>query len=134
MGEYDKSKTVIVYLAMNTQRDESYGRDSRSMLEKSLDTLYENYNNQFKHDIIIFFDKKFPFEEKDREEIKKGRNEIQFRLLHDFLWSPPHCQEIHNNPNPSKWVAPHFSLGYRNMMRWYGILIYDYLNHPYFSY
>lgn len=44
---YNKDKTVIVYLAMNTAKDESYGRDSRTMLETSLDSLYMNYNNEF---------------------------------------------------------------------------------------
>jgi alpha 1,2-mannosyltransferase len=124
---YNKSKTVIVYLAMNTSKDESYGRDSRSMLEKSLDSLYEYYNNEFKHDIIVFYDNKFPFLEKDQIEISKGRNEIKFQLLDGELWKPPDCDEIRNNPNPSNWVDPKFSVGYRNMMRWYGILIYKFL-------
>lgn len=124
---YNKSKTVIVYLAMNTKKDETYGRDSRSMLEKSLDSLYNYYNNKFKHDIIIFYDKKAPFLEEDQIDIKKNRNEITFRLLDGDLWSPPDCLEIKNNPNIKNWIAPQFSLGYRNMMRWYGILIYKYL-------
>ena len=124
---YDKNKTVIVYLAMNTKKDESYGRDSRSMLEKSLESLYLYYNTEFKHDIIIFYDNKFPFLEQDQIDIKKGRNEITFRLLDGELWCPPECEEIKNNPDPKKWVQPYFSIGYRNMMRWYGILIYKYL-------
>jgi hypothetical protein len=124
---YNKQKTVIVYLAMNTKKDATYGRDSRSMLEKSLDSLYKCYNNQFKHDIIIFYDNKAPFLDKDQIEIKKGRNEISFKLLSGELWAPPYCDEIKRHPDPKTWVAPHFSLGYRNMMRWYGILIYKYL-------
>ena len=124
---YDKNKTVIVYLAMNTKKDLTYGRDSKSMLEKSLDFLYKNYNNQFKHDIIIFYDSKFPFNKTDQEEIKKGRNEITFMLINNDLWCPPNCLEIINNPNPQNWVSPTFSVGYRNMMRWFGILIYKFL-------
>ena len=124
---YNKQKTVIVYLAMNTKKDATYGRDSRSMLEKSLDTLYKCYNDQFKHDIIIFYDNKAPFLDKDQMEIKKGRKEISFRLLSGNLWSPPICDEIKRRPDPKSWIAPHFSVGYRNMMRWYGILIYKYL-------
>ena len=124
---YNKTKTVIVYLAMNSKKDETYGRDSRSMLEKSLDSLFENYNNDFNHDIIVFYDNKYPFLEKDQYEIKKNRN-IKFHLLDDNLWKPPDCEELKNNSDQSKWVQPKFSLGYRNMMRWYGVLIYKYLD------
>jgi len=124
---YNKNKTVIVYLAMNTTKDESYGRDSRSMLEKSLDTLYLNYNNEFKHDIIVFYDNKYPFTESDIHDIRKDRKEIRFQLIPDELWGPPECEEIKNNPNPHNWVDAKFPIGYRNMMRWYGILIYKYL-------
>lgn len=124
---YNKDKTVIVYLAMNTVKDETYGRDSRTMLEKSLDSLYLNYNNEFKHDIIIFYDSKYPFTESDIQDISKGRKEIRFQLIPDSLWCPPECEEIRKNPNPKRWIDPKFSIGYRNMMRWYGILIYKYL-------
>ena len=127
MVKYNKDKTAIVYLAMNTKRDVSYGRDSRSMLENSLDTLYENYNNEFKHDIIIFYDSKAPFLESDIVDITKDRKEIRFQLIPDSLWCPPECEELKNNPDPKSWVRPKFSVGYRNMMRWYGILIYKYL-------
>lgn len=125
---YNKDKTVIVYLAMNTAKDESYGRDSRSMLEKSLDSLYKHYNNVFKHDIIVFYDSKHPFYESDIEKITNNRKEITFRLIDDSLWRPPECEEIKRKPDPKKWTDPKFSLGYRNMMRWYGILIYKYLS------
>lgn len=128
MTTYNKTKNVIVYLAMNSPKDETYGRDSRSMLERSLDSLYEYYNNEFKHDIIIFYDNKFPFLEKDQIDITKGRNEIKFKLLNGDLWTPPNCEELINNPNIKNWVDPKFSIGYRNMMRWYGILIYKYLS------
>ena len=124
---YNKDKTVIVYLAMNTAKDETYGRDSKTMLEKSLDSLYFNYNNEFKHDIIVFYDSKFPFTESDIRDICKNRKEIKFQLIPDELWCPPECEEIKNNPNPKKWVDPKFPVGYRNMTRWYGILIYKYL-------
>jgi alpha 1,2-mannosyltransferase len=127
MINYQKEKTVIVYLAMNTKRDESYGRDSASMLVKSLDSLYQNYNEKFKHDIIIFYDKNHVFLPDDQKRIANGREEIKFQLLDGDLWSPPDCEEIRKNPNPSNWTAPHFSVGYRNMMRWYGILIYKFL-------
>ena len=69
-------KAAIAYLAQNTQKDRQYGRDSRSLLEKSLDLLYENYNARFKNDVFIFH--KGDFKPRDQEVIAKGRKEIQF--------------------------------------------------------
>ncbi|MCP4833901.1 MAG: hypothetical protein GY895_03975, partial [Phycisphaera sp.] len=43
---------AIIYLAQNTPCDSQYGRDSRTMLVRSLDLLYENYNARFGHRII----------------------------------------------------------------------------------
>ena len=120
---YNKNKTVIVYLAMNTKKDILYNRDSRSMLEKSIDSLYKNYNNTFRHDIIIFYDSKFPFLEKDQQDIIKNRSEISFKLLSGDLWSLPNFITL----NSKDWIEPHVPVGYRHMIRWYGILIYKYL-------
>lgn len=120
---YNKSKTAIVYLGMNTKKDLLYKRDSRSMLEKSLDLLYKNYNNKFKHDIIIFYDSKFPFDIQSQNQIKKNRNEIKFIQIPDNLWKPPDNININNKNN---WVG-NYPVGYRNMCRWYGILIFKYI-------
>ena len=126
---YDKSKTVIVYLAMNTEKDETYGRDSRSMLEKSLDLLYINYNAVYKHDIIIFYDDKYPFLEEDQINIRKDRNEIKFINIPKELWCPPaSSMEIIKNPDIKNWCCPNMPIGYRNMIRWFGIHIYTFLH------
>lgn len=125
---YNKNKTVIVYLAMNTNRDNVYRRNSVDLLKKSLDNLYIYYNNKFKHDIIIFYDYKFPFSDEEKKEIINNRKEIKFILLDETLWCPPDSEELKINPNISNWEDPKFPIGYRNMMRWYGILIYDYLS------
>lgn len=39
---------AIVYLAQNTPKDLQYGRDARSMLQKSLALLFKNYNDHAK--------------------------------------------------------------------------------------
>ena len=104
LKKFDKSKCVVVFLAMNTQKDDTYGRDARSMLERSLDLFYKNYNDKFKHDVIIFHDPKFEFLEKDQEEIKKGRTEIKFHLLSGDKWAPPNIPEVMNS-DPNKWVG-----------------------------
>lgn len=107
----------IIYLAQNTQKDPHYKRDSRSMLEKSLDLLYKNYNDQFRHPIIIFHEGDFL--KKDQEEVKKGRIEIQFQEVHF---------EIPNFLNPSEvpemWDG-HVNLGTRHMCRFYSLQIFD---------
>ncbi|WP_420385205.1 hypothetical protein [Roseivirga sp.] len=109
----------IVYLAQNTSKDLQYGRDSRSMLEESLDLLFENYNDQFGHDVLIFHEGDFdPISQK---EIARGRKEIKFHTLKfelpDFL-----------NPSeiPDKWDGI-FGMGYRHMMRFYSLTIFDFL-------
>lgn len=121
----NKDKCVICYLAMNTAKDESYGRDSRSMLIKSLDLLYKNYNNKFHNNIIVFYDSKYPFYEKDQIEIISNRNEIKFIQIPDNIWCPPECVDVSKK---NTWIDPKFSIGYRNMMRWYGIKIYSFLH------
>ena len=117
---YDKSKTVITYLAQNTKKDILYGRDSRSFLEKSLDLLYKNYNNQFKHDIIIFYDNFKPFDIKSQIEISKGRKEIKFYNIPDNIWNNK------TQIDKDKCVAINkFAISYRNMCKFYAINIFD---------
>lgn len=109
----------IVYLSQNTKKDLQYGRDSRSMLEKSLDLLYVNYNDQFRHPVLVFHEG--DFNKKSQEEVSKGRGEIQFHAtqfrLPDFL-----------DPNeiPEKWDGL-FGMGHRHMIRFYGLQIFDIL-------
>lgn len=122
---YDKSKTAIIYLGMNTKKDLLYGRDSRTMLEKSLDLLYKNYNNKFKHDVIIFYDSLFPFDNKSQLDIKKNRKEIKFIQIPDNIWKPP-CNININDKN--NWLEINkYPIGYRNMCRWYGISVFRYV-------
>ena len=109
----------IVYLAQNTKKDLQYGRDSRSMLEKSLDLLYLNYNNQFKHPIIIFHEGDFKIS--DQEAVIKGREEIKFQEIQFELPSFLDLKEI-----PEMWDGI-FGMGHRHMCRFYGLLIFDIL-------
>jgi hypothetical protein len=112
-----KMRPAIVYLAQNTARDRQYGRDSRSLLEKSLDLLFQNYNNQFQHDVLIFHEG--DFEEQDQREIARGRKAIKFHEIH--FERPPFLpmEEI-----PETWgKGGGYSLGYRNMIRFYAVLL-----------
>ncbi len=109
----------IVYLAQNTPKDTQYGRDSRSMLEKSLDLLYKNYNNQFKHDILIFHEGDFATD--DQASVKKGRNEIKFQ---EIQFEIPHF--LNRKEIPEKWDGS-FGMGHRHMIRFYSLQIFDIL-------
>lgn len=120
---YDKSKTAIVYLGMNTKKDLLYNRDSRSLLEKSLDLLYKNYNNKFNHDVLIFYDSNFSFDKNAQNQIIKGRKQIKFIQIPDEIWNPPNNINIKDKNN---WVG-NYPIGYRNMCRWYGISIFKFV-------
>jgi hypothetical protein len=115
---------VIVYLAQNTSKDSQYGRDSRSMLEKSLDLLYKNYNNRFKHDILIFHEGDFT--QKDQKEVIRDRKEINFFRIHFKTPGFLNEKEI-----PKLWPAGNeagFGMGHRHMIRFYAVQLFDILN------
>ncbi len=109
----------IVYLAQNSKRDPQYGRDSRTLMEKSLDLLYKNYNDQFKHPIIIFHEG--DFEKKDQVEVVSGRSEITFHEIHFSIPKFLSKAEI-----PEIWNGQ-FGMGHRHMIRFYGLQIFDLL-------
>ncbi|MBE1300499.1 MAG: hypothetical protein GJ680_11415 [Alteromonadaceae bacterium] len=113
-------KSCIVYLAQNTAKDPLYGRDSRSMLEKSIDLLFLNYNNKFNHDVLVFHEG--DFDKNSQEEIRKGRNEIQFHELSFAIPSFLNPQEI-----PEKWDGV-YGIGQRHMARFYSYSIFQILD------
>lgn len=109
----------IVYLAQNSQKDTQYGRDSRSMLERSLDLFFENYNNQFRHPVLIFHEG--DFKEKDQREIIKGRDEIKFCEIQFSLPDFLNPEEV-----PEKWDNI-YGIGFRHMIRFYYLQVFDIL-------
>ena len=117
-------KSAIVYLAQNTRKDPQYGRDSRSMLEKSLDLLYENYNHKFKHPVLIFHEGDFG--PADQEAVIAGRDEIEFHEVHFDVPSFLRKEEV-----PEFWQSQtgrsRFGMGHRHMYRFYSLLLFDIL-------
>src|SRR5437764_12544322 len=103
-------KGAIVYLAQNTPKDTQYGRDSRTMLEKSLDLLFKNYNDQFRHDVLIFHEG--DFSPRDQSEVAKGRPEIQFKRI---TFAVPNF--IPRDEVPEIWTdgISRFGMGHRHM-------------------
>lgn len=115
---------TFVYLAQNTPKNPQWGRDSRSLLEKSLDKLYQNYNDEFQQSVIIFHEG--DFKEQDQKEIIKGRPEISFQNVEfkipDFL---------DHSLVPEVWVSSagsaygEWRLGHRHMCRFYTIQMFE---------
>jgi alpha 1,2-mannosyltransferase len=113
-------KPCIVYLAQNTPKDLQYGRDSRGMLEQSLDLFYQNYNNQFHQDILIFHEG--DFNHTSQEEVRKGRKEIQF---HEIQFTIP--EFLNKAEIPEKWDGV-YRIGQRHMARFFCYSIFHILN------
>lgn len=110
----------IVYLAQNTPRDLQYGRDSRAMLEQSLDLLYENYNDDFAHDVLIFHEG--DFDDRSQNEVRKGREEIKF---HEIQFKVPNF--LNPDEIPVLWDGK-YGMGHRHMARFYYLSIFDILD------
>lgn len=112
---------AIVYLAQNTARDAQYGRDSRTLLEKSLDLLYTHYHARFRHDVLIFHEGDFDVEA--QEAVRRGRPEIHFQKV-DF--SLPAFLDPASVP--TEWTdgkGARFGMGHRHMCRFYAVELFD---------
>lgn len=109
----------IIYLAQNTQKDPQYGRNSRALLEKSLDLLYQNYNDTFRHDVLIFHEGDFDIS--CQQEIIKGRQQIQFHRVHFDIPSFLDPAEI-----PEKWDGI-YGIGQRHMARFFCYSVFNIL-------
>lgn len=118
---------TFVYLAQNTQKDPQWGRDSRSMLEISLDKLYENYNQKFRQSIIIFHEGDFSHQ--DQIEVAKGRSEISFQEIEFKI-----PEFLDKSKVPDIWVSSagkeygEWGLGHRHMCRFYTLQVFDILS------
>ena len=121
---------AIVYLVQKMHS--SYGRDSYANLLRSLDLLRQNYLSFGKNadNTDIFFFHSGDFSENDLSELEShlGPNFVGSIRIVDIsgspYWSRP---KQHTNDNPKDWYAwPLFSEGYRRMMHWYAIDIWQF--------
>ncbi|KYG81032.1 glycolipid 2-alpha-mannosyltransferase [Roseivirga ehrenbergii] len=118
---------TFVYLAQNTSKDIQWGRDSRSMLEVSLDKLYQNYNDKFHQSIIIFHEG--DFNESDQRNVIKGRPEISFQEVEFKI-----PEFLDKSLVPDMWVSSagsaygEWGLGHRHMCRFYTLQLFDIVN------
>lgn len=119
----DQTRAAIVYLAQNTRRNPQYQRDSRGNLERSLDLLYSNYNDRFRHDVVIFHNG--DFSSADQDNLRAGRPEIKF---HTVVWKTPDHLPAHEIP--PLWddgTGNTFGMGHRHMYLFYAQTLFDLL-------
>lgn len=109
----------------------SYNRNSTALFLKSLDKLHENYLsiNQHSHntDVIIAHSGDYTLEDLDFID-RRYNHSIRFKLIdvnNTDYWTIP---ESVRQDNISNWsVYPEFSVGYRHMIRWYALKLYDFV-------
>jgi alpha 1,2-mannosyltransferase len=110
-------RAAWVYLTQNTRSDASYGVDRRGPLEKSLDLLYANSVNAYPHPVIIFHEGDFTLT--DQLDLKSRYETLEFRHINFTLPDFLRGEDI-----PQLWGGK-FSIGYRHMIRFYSLLIYE---------
>jgi alpha 1,2-mannosyltransferase len=94
------------------------------VLERSLDLLYKNYNERFRHDVLIFHEG--DFKESDQREVARGRKEISFRTIRFDLPSFLDKDEV-----PTIWsdgCGNHYGMGHRHMIRFYAVQVFNILH------
>lgn len=117
---------VIVYLAQFGDHS-TYGKQGitgASKLERSLDTLYTNYLNDFPCDVIVFYGQDNDPDPELFKRLQQGKPRLQFRQLKGRFWELPHGLREEDR---KKWYLPAYSTGYRHMIRWHAFLIWPYL-------
>jgi hypothetical protein len=76
-------------------------------------------------DIFIISDQPFSYWQQQQLRDSYGTGEIQFRLLTGTWWSMPSDLDI--TPDPSYWSQPGYSLGYRCMIQFWAIHVFDFI-------
>jgi len=123
-------ENAVVYLAQ--KQHSTYGRDSYNIFKRSLEMLYKNYLSNQSHmnntDVLIFYTGDFNRTDLGVIESRLGLESHGAVYLVDLsnspYWSRPKSNEI---DDPNSWYAyPLFSEGYRRMMHWYAIDIWDF--------
>jgi hypothetical protein len=124
---------AIVYLAQKTHS--TYGRDSYANLLRSLELLHKNYLSNATHmdntDVFIFHTGDFFETDLAAIEAQLGphaHGAVRFvDLTNSPYWSRPF---FNRNDDPESWYAyPLFKEGYRRMMHWYAVDIWNFFAH-----
>jgi alpha 1,2-mannosyltransferase len=124
------SSNAIVYMVQKGKHS-SYERNSTALFLKSLDLLYRNYLSMDRHydnvDVFLFHTGDYTQEDLDWLQ-NRYHHHVFFRLMNlqdtDY-WSLP---EVVQHDNISEWQDyPVYSIGYRHMIRWYALKLYDFM-------
>ncbi|PNH09305.1 Glycolipid 2-alpha-mannosyltransferase [Tetrabaena socialis] len=119
-----KASAAVVYVAQNARQDKNYGRDSRSLLERSLDALHANLLPwSGPADVLVF--NEGDFEAQDVAALSANRSTLFFVRLHPSVWHTP--KHLNEADLPSWFDGEIFGIGYRHMMRWYSLFVYEYM-------
>ena len=127
----DTCKTnAIVYVTQKVHS--SYKRDSFGIMQRSLDLLYKNYlmiDGHYRNaDVFLFHEGDVTAEDLDMLESKQdpaARGTMRLVNLADSpYWQVP---EWLRNDNQTEWRgSQRYSVGYRHMMRWYSLQLWNY--------
>ena len=120
-----RSKYAFVILAQKAHS--SYGTNQLARLQASVDSLYKNYNNQFRNDVLIFYTKGKSADDTFNKEDEKllqqpDRKEVHLIEITGHYWSLP---VFINQTKLSSYTMPKFSYGYRLMCRWYSHKVFE---------
>lgn len=115
-----RSNAAIAILAQNSAHS-TYGRDSRSTLERCLEKLYANYAHAHAADVLIFHNGDFAPADQDAVRQSGRRPRLFFELLAGALWRTP----AHLFEHEKELRAAGFSLGYRHMIRWWARVVFE---------
>ncbi|CAB9521584.1 Glycolipid 2-alpha-mannosyltransferase [Seminavis robusta] len=124
-------RNAIIYLAQ--KQHSTYGRDSYSILMQSLKLMFKNYLSLGRHrentDLFIFHTGDFNGTDLLDIESQFGPEYYGIVRLVDLsgskYWQRP-VWHLNDNPNKNWYAYPLFSEGYRHMMRWYAIGLWDF--------
>jgi len=134
---YSDKTNAIIYMAQKSHK--VYLRDSMALLSRSLDLLFKNYLLIDDHytNVTVFIFHTGDFDASDLENWEnhypaatKGTIQLVNLLEKDSpYWKVPSWLREEDLP---KWRNPEFNIGYRNMIRWYAIRMWEYfaeINH-----
>lgn len=126
-------RNAIIYLAQ--KEHSTYGRDSYSILMQSLSLMFKNYLSLGDHrentDLFIFHTGDFNGTDLLDIEAKFGADYFGILRLVDLsgsqFWQRP-TWHLNDDPNKAWYAYPLFSEGYRHMMHWYAIGLWDFFD------
>ena len=113
-----RSLGVITYLAQD--RHSSYGRDSLGMLKRSVTSLFENYNRRAKDDVLFFHVGLNASVQQSVLPLCAGARARFLELEAHHFQTPPDA------PPFERWKQrDRYSAGYRHMIRFYTLGIWE---------